>query len=711
MSRPMEGKPEAIKELREDLARKYHIHGTKVEQLWRSFDRGQRAKALKAGAAEGVVLKDPRDRSMGNVYKIIPEMNLRDLVEPAEYLLDILKYRATKSLAEQYAEGPNGGPGDSAVILNSMRMYNLRHVDEFKYSFTMFIDDDQYGQSYKASNRARYEETMRGLSAAVDAGVCHPQSTGELILERQLYTLQTLNVLIEDILDVGSTSRDTKARPKKPEEAAQAALSKLSIVPKPEKSLEDLLASAVDQKASLDEYLNLCRTEPVFFAHMVNLWFFSRPELVQDEKGRIMPLVTDKYISIAVYEMLHNAIAGAATWGYICQLLQVLIESPEDPIRRATVLQEMSNVCHMEYGRVQKLFKRHVQTGSGSKHFRRVYGVYDNGVARVTMKGKPELLTRDNPQLHYMLRLCQTETDASKSVAWIKKLDDLHQLHPSEREDMQEREFESFRDIAVIAGFVQSFSTMLPLPSINTKKGRIYVSKSNELAAELDPLKTDINLSDFAIPIDNLLEPGMAAGALNALDKFIVDKTGTKMGFLYQDLINICVSDIQEFFLQPKTTAEFVPLTPFVETPTPELRVQQRRQKDKTRPAHSYIYDIAPPPPPPTQPETQSPPPAFKVKPKTVEVFSTLFSKSEARGSITWVSFEAAMADLKFSVIPKFGSVFTFCPPQDMGVQKSLTLHRPHKARIEGHLLLIFATRLKSVYGWGEECFEVAEGK
>ncbi|KAH8586426.1 hypothetical protein B0O99DRAFT_656870 [Bisporella sp. PMI_857] len=385
-----------------------------------------------------------------------------------------------------------------------------------------------------------------------------------------------------------------------------------------------------------------------------------------------MPHLTDKCISIAVYEMLHN-------------LLKFLVEAPKDPICRATVVQEISNVSHGSSTLVvYTVFKRHVQTGSSSKHFRRVYGVYDNGVARVAMKGKLELLTRDNPQLHSCF-----------SVVWIQKLDDLHHLHPSEREDMQEREFESFCDIAVIAGFVQSLSAKLHLPSINAKKGQMYVSKSKELAAELDALKADVDPSDFTIPIDNLLEPGMTTGALERTRK---------------DLIEMCVSNIREFFLRQRTRAEFIPLTTIVESSTPEVRVRQRRQKDKTRPTCSSSYDIALPPPS-TQSETQTPPPVFKVKAKTIEVFSTLFSKSAARGSITWLSFEAAMAGLKFSVIPKFGSVFRFCPAQGMGVQKSLTLHRPHKAKIEGHLLLIFTSRLRSVYGWDEESFEAAEGK
>ena len=712
----MAGKPTVVKELHKDLARKYQIHGTRIEQIWRSFDRSQRAMALKAGAAEILVLKDPMDRAMGNVYKIMPEWNLRDITEPeSDYLLDLLKHRATESLFKQYCEGVNGGQGDAEFISNSMLVNNLRHVDSFKYCFTLFMDDDQYGESFRVTDAARYNETMAGLSVAVKAGLCVPQSTGELILERQVYTLQALNILVEDILEGGSTSRNTNARPKKPAKAARAAISKLSVIETPEKlSIEGLLASALDQKSSLDDYLNLCCTEPIFLAHIANQWFFSRPELVQDEKGRILPLITDKYISIAIFEMIHNAVTGAAVWGFLYRLLQLLVDGSHDQVYRGIILQEMSNVCHLEYDRVRKLFKRHLQTGSGSKYFRRVSGVYDNGIARVAMKGNPELLTRENPQVHFMLRLCQVETDASKAVPWIKKLDDLHRSHPSEREDMEERELDSFSDLAVIAGFVRSLSASLPLPPINLKKGQIYASRSKELGAELDLLKTQIDLADFAVPIDNLMEPGMAEGALNALDQFICDKTGTKIEFLYQDLIEDCVRDIQVYYQQQKTKighnakAELLPLpiSPIIETPSPEVRVQQRRQKDKSRPAHSSIYNITPATAAPAQPETIEIPPIFRVKQDTVDVFSSLFSKSESRGSISWTAFEAAMADLEFSITPKFGSVFTFFPPQNMGVRKSLTVHRPHKSWIEGYVLLFFASRLKRLYGWGEESFE-----
>lgn len=93
MNAAEEGKPEIIRELHMDLARKYQLHGTRIEQIWRSLDRNQRTKALKDGAADGVVLKDPMDRALGNVYKVMPEFNLRDITEPgSDYLLDLLRH-------------------------------------------------------------------------------------------------------------------------------------------------------------------------------------------------------------------------------------------------------------------------------------------------------------------------------------------------------------------------------------------------------------------------------------------------------------------------------------------------------------------------------------------------------------------------------------------------------------------------------------------
>lgn len=185
------------------------------------------------------------------------------------------------------------------------------------------------------------------------------------------------------------------------------------------------------------------------------------------------------------------------------------------------------------------------------------------------------------------------------------------------------------------------------------------------------------------------------------------------MSFLFQDLAEESLSNLKETCQKQKENLERlvqgdddVQSHTSTEKATPNLRIEQRKEKSKTRPPHSLIYDIV------LAPETEteladSPEPVqvFKVKKTTFEVFSTLFSKSESRGSVNWTAFEAAMAEFAFSVIPKFGSVFTFMPPANMAIKKYITIHRPHRSRIEGYLLLDYASRLRRTYGWGEENF------
>ncbi|KAI0426749.1 hypothetical protein F5Y09DRAFT_333907 [Xylaria sp. FL1042] len=708
--------PELVEDLWCDLARKYRTHGPRLQQLWRGMEPAQRARAMKAGTPDGVVLKHSRDASMGNICKFMPEWNLRDLTAAgSDLLLHILEHRATKTLGEQYISGFDNNPGDYELIVDMMRTRNLQHVESFPNCYTFFMDGDKYGRSFKILKDK--EETLAGFKVAIDAGLCVPQSVGELVLLRQTYLLQCLNIIIEDILDEGSTTRSQKKLPQKSADGATAALSTLSVKPLSSKlDLPSILEMALSQKASLDDDLALICTEPVLLTHVLNNWFFSRPELVADEKGRRLPAHTDRFISGAFLDTIHNAVKGAAIWNYTCQLLE-LLEASTDKSHRAIILQEISNVCHLEYGRAQAILKRQMSIASGGRWFKRVSNAYDNGNARIVLKSKPETLAAGDQQLHCVLRLCQAEVTASKAVDWFTKLGELHNACPEKRDDLHSREI---GDLAVIVAFIQSLSLAVSMPAFNRKKGQRFVAGATDLEHELNQIKPEIDLSEFAIPIDNLLEPGVAEGALKAFDEFIVEKTGTKIGFLYLDLIDDCIVTLHEQLAalteeettkksDKETKSEYIPFPP--EPPkAPEVRVQQRRQKEKTRPAHSSVYGISPsdleaiaatqaPP---------SPPKPFKVKSSTAEVFSTLFSKAESRGSVPWVNFEAALAELGFSVMPKFGSVFTFFPPADMAIQKSLTLHRPHKSRIEGHLLLVFARRLHRTYGWSEETFQIA---
>lgn len=288
-------------------------------------------------------------------------------------------------------------------------------------------------------------------------------------------------------------------------------------------------------------------TEPVFLAHEVNIWFFSRPELVPDEKGRRLPAHTDKFISGAVLDAVHNVVKGNAIWEYMTRLME-LFQGSTDKKHRSLILQEISNLCQLEYSRTQALLRRHVSTmdGAGSKCFKRASNAFDNGHARLTLKGKPEKLAENNLQLQYLLRLCQPETTGPKAVDWIKKLDEFHDAHPGAIEDFSDRETDALADLVIIVSFIQSLSGTISLPAFNRKKALVFSQKCADLESEMNEIKPDVDLRDYVAPIDHLREPGMAEAALNALDDFIVKRTGTKLGFLYQDLIDDCMAQLHD---------------------------------------------------------------------------------------------------------------------------------------------------------------------
>ncbi|KLO92189.1 Uncharacterized protein LW93_7818 [Fusarium fujikuroi] len=701
---------ETIRELHGDLQRRWKAHGPKVDTAWRSFNKAQRAKCMKAGAVDGQVLKHSRDASLGNVCKFIPEWNLKDITDPNSALfLDILKHRATKSLSEQYRSGHNGTAGDLDLIDEMARTRNLRHVNEFKNCFTLF-DESEYGFSFRVPAGQNVKEALSGMESAIQQRYIIPQSLGELILQRQLYLLQALNIMIEDILDQGSETRDRSqlAKNSKPPTAPLSdSIGKQASV---KLNLKELSAIAFDQKSSLEEYLSLLRTEPTVLCAGVNVQFFTRPELVPDEKGRLLPVHTDKYVGPAVFETVHHAIQGIAIWESITSLLDLLEKPSSDKLYKSTILQELSNLCHFEYARTQALYKRRVSTGSGSKWFKRLSNVYDKaGNAKVSMKGKPEELTRSDPQLHYLLRLCQPETTVTKAVEWMQKLSDLYRAHPLERERLQDRESRTLYDMAAIIAFVQDLSAVYSLPSSSRKKCTVLVAGLQDVDAELDQIKKEVDLRDYAAPIDNLLEPGVSDRALEALDQFVIDKTGTQMGSLYQDELDKAFRNIEEQYQQAKdksskdSKADFVPIDT---TPVDaKERIETRRQKEKTRPEHSSVYAITPTTDSPEHKEATKPVQPVKVSSSTAEVFATLFNKTRSRGSVNWSSFEAAMSELGFSVLPRFGSVYMFRPSENMDIKRPVSIHRPHQSQIEGHLILILARRLNRAYGWSEDSF------
>lgn len=74
----------------------------------------------------------------------------------------------------------------------------------------MFYGKEKYRRSCEATDPRRHQETMAKFGVGINTNFYVPQSTGELILERQLLTV--LSIVIDDILEIGSLTRTANER-------------------------------------------------------------------------------------------------------------------------------------------------------------------------------------------------------------------------------------------------------------------------------------------------------------------------------------------------------------------------------------------------------------------------------------------------------------------------------------------------------------------
>lgn len=348
---------------------------------------------MRGSVGDGQVLQHSRDTALDNLFHFIPEWNLRDIISGPDHFLDMLKFRATTDLSDQVvtSDGPHI---DHAMkqygLCNSSTGWNTDH-------FMVFRIAEGYGRVMKLN--VPYSVFRERAPILISSGLCVPAATGELILQRQKSLLQFLNHLVEETLDLGPETRgqhdSTKARDTTV--AVTTALSVMRLEPPTQKlSLADVLSQCLEQKLALEDYLHLLQNEPQVLDSGAMSMYYSRPELVPDERGRINPAMTDVHLSAALDEMVTSAVQAIADWDHILRLLQ-LLESFSSKSKRPIILDELANACHLEYRRAQAALKRQMSSpfSFASKSFQRNGTSQD--MPKIKIKGRPADWTVADP--------------------------------------------------------------------------------------------------------------------------------------------------------------------------------------------------------------------------------------------------------------------------------------------------------------------------
>ncbi|KAL7932226.1 hypothetical protein V8C35DRAFT_307728 [Trichoderma chlorosporum] len=434
-----------------------------------------------------------------------------------------------------------------------------------------------------------------------------------------------------------------------------------------------------------------------------------------DDKDRRLPLEIEKQVGGAIFEAVRYTVESITILSYLQGLMKLLDKEKANRNYQPVILQEVSNICHFQYSRAQAHLARHVQTGIGAEYFKRLVNVYDeDGKPKVVMRIKPEKLTGDKAHLQYVLRLCQSQTNASQAIGCINKLYEIYKSCPSAREQLQQREMEALGDVAVILSLIQELSIVMSIPPLSRKTGQIFLAGYQELHTGLNDVRKEVDLRHFSVPVNQLLESGMAT-KLSQLGACVTRKTGAKMEFYYQYIAQKCLAhhriqsqrgreplqdvfpitlaySIAEKLGRDERSEDASPPQP------PTSAIVSTSVASNTQPMHQVHASTSTTVTAPVESSDKAAMRPIYATPVAKKVFSTLFGNPEVRASISWDAFESTMVAMGFSV--NHGVFYyTFAPPKFMPITTSFTVLRPRNSKIEGHLVHLFSRRLKKAYG------------
>jgi hypothetical protein len=124
-------------------------------------------------------------------------------------------------------------------------------------------------------------------------------------------------------------------------------------------------------------------------------------------------------------------------------------------------------------------------------------------------------------------------------------LGNLYDDSPQLRQSLKASEFEALSSLAFITSFIKDLSSIITLPTISESR-RGFTFRFDRLQKDLDALAETIDMTDILWPIEQLNDPTAAATCYEAFRVMVSDRMGKSMSEMYGDLVQQCISGIQE---------------------------------------------------------------------------------------------------------------------------------------------------------------------
>ncbi|KAK7458407.1 hypothetical protein CaCOL14_006838 [Colletotrichum acutatum] len=221
--------------------------------------------------------------------------------------------------------------------------------------------------------------------------------------------------------------------------------------------------------------------------------------------------------------------------------------------RREFLLQELSNVLHLKFLKSLAYVKRWIQCGKAERYFKRVPNTYDHLGSEVVVF-KDRVIDSKNPKIYYGMQLCKPGLTHRHASFWLSKLAPYYKnkipgtatMVPEGVEISEFHTSINLSNLNLLVSFISDLDKQLCLPPVSDTKGQLYISRVDQLEAELATVKRNLDIRRIVPDIDRLAEPLVASAARDKVADAIEEKLGTCLAQRYWNLVQSCVDNFPD---------------------------------------------------------------------------------------------------------------------------------------------------------------------
>ncbi|KAJ6779333.1 hypothetical protein PWT90_08389 [Aphanocladium album] len=723
------------------LATDWRDHEEQIKSNWMSFSQKERVECFQATQLAHDSPLENMENLMGEM--LTPEWSVEEIAaEDSQYFLDMLESRATRDLYQQTFHTFKGFKPDSQHINELIKKSGCEFPHKLADERMFFVGQKKDGATADIASQTAF---LRNLAQRADHDVAIrvlPLKVGELVHQRQRKFLLNMYLMVCEILereplDIHQIQRLGRSKGTSASSSSlqtpDAAANLNGQTPIAKVLLPGLINRTLNYICVTEEY-NALYLQPENFAIYVLRYITNRPEQLRDAKGQRLYNTYSKSVGTAFFDSMNEKQRAIVTWQYIIELLCLLHFNFDNKPFRHSVLQQLANVCQMEYDHVQDMIRIEIQTGIARGCFTRIDKIHKKGNPLTVMKDQPEKLAAPNSVLHCFLKLSQRGTTSEDAIGLVNTVS--IQLEDGELEKLSTGERQVACYMAQLTAFILDLSLLFRMPSFSRTKPVQFLTRLQQAQAQMIPVKSLLQIDKLWRNFLKHPDKSRINAAYAALDTCTRLCVGKTIEETYKDVVNGCLQEILMARSTPKSTTKnntkTEPSRSCTAKPPPQpeqaevpetwraleaaaahdsssssssLATKNSKKKIKTR-GKPQAPEQAPPAPlaKPAQVMANG---KIKVSASAAHVFSILFDRSLARGGLRWTKFESAMAEIGFSITYTQGSNVRFEPPPGLGLSQSLSVHRCHGTHQDGFRTLHLSKRLTNAFGWNNETFVV----